>query len=115
MRNLHDEDGINEAHQFVCGQAASEGIVFKGGDDPIGDAATRYMAIELRNAPLPCGASPEVVEKHYEVAKKRVKRRIENDIQSGVIRFDPVTAITLAYYLWKLFSWLWTWMSEGDE
>lgn len=115
MRTLLDDNGIHEATQYVYGQSASNGISFKGGSDQVGDAATRYLAVELRNAPLPCGATPEVVEKHYEQAKKRVRRRIENDIQTGAITFDPVTAITLAYYLWKLFSWLWNWMIEGVD
>jgi len=107
-------DDIHEATQFVCGKAASESISFRGGSDQVGDAAARYLAIELRNNPLPCGASARVVESHYERAKYRVENRIRNDIKSGAITFDPVSAITLAYYLWKVFAWLWSWMSEEE-
>lgn len=113
MRSLHDDNGIHEATQFVCGQAAREAIAFQGGSDQVGDAATRYMAVELRNNPLPCGASPKVVEFHYERAKKRVRRRVENDVATGAIKFDPVSAITLAYYLYKVLAWLWQWMEFG--
>lgn len=115
MRNLHDDDGIHDATQFVCGQATQEAIAFQGGSDQVGDAAARYLAVELRNLPLPCGGSPKLVESHYEKAKQRVSNRIKNDIKSGAINFDPVTAITLAYYLAKLYSWLWQWMNAGDD
>ena len=105
MRCLDDDPDAAVSH--VCGLSDDTGT------NAVATAATLYLADELRKHPLPCGAAPHVVTAHYERAKHRAHNRTVNDVRSGVIKFDPISAITLGYYLLKLFRWIWEWMNDG--